>query len=130
MGTIARRDFLKAAPAAAAVATYLQTASTPASTQSKAVPVTISSTAYTPVKDYPIQPKRYSEVTLTDSFWKPKVATNAQVTIPFEIREAATAGAFPATCSRRRSSRSRRIPNPDLQRQVDARVQAIAASRA
>ena len=40
---------------------------------------------YTLVQDYPIQPKRYSEVKIKDAFWKPKITTNAEVTIPFEV---------------------------------------------
>jgi len=127
MGTIARRDFLKAAPAAAAVATYLPTASTPAAAQSKAVPVAISSTAYTPVKDYPIQPKRYSEVQIADSFWKPKIATNAQVTIPFQIQKSDGRGLSGNVLEAAILSLATH-PNPDLQRQVDARVQEIAAA--
>ena len=48
----------------------------------------IGSAKYTPVRDYPIQPKRPWDVTLTDTFWKPRMATNAQVTIPFQIEKA------------------------------------------
>ena len=46
----------------------------------------IPSAAYTPA-DYPIRPQPYFAVALTDRFWRPKVATNARVTIPFEIEK-------------------------------------------
>jgi len=42
--------------------------------------------AYQP-RSYPIQPKRFHEVTLKDSFWRPKMRRNAEVTIPFEIQK-------------------------------------------
>src|SRR5215469_15628329 len=88
---VARRSFLQIAPAAASLASYA--AQTPAPSKSaakaarKASDVTISSVAYTPILDYPIQPKHYSEVTLKDNFWKPKITTNAEVTIPFEVKK-------------------------------------------
>ena len=76
MGRIARRDFLKTVPAAAGAyiagatggaaagaATQAKTAATPAD-------VKLSGTAYRPIPDYPILPKRYFEVTLTDAFWR------------------------------------------------------------
>jgi hypothetical protein len=44
----------------------------------------ISDTEYTP-SSYPIQPKPFQEVTLSDSFWRPKMKRNAEVTIPFEV---------------------------------------------
>src|SRR5204863_2349176 len=81
MRNMARRDFLKSVPAAAGVAAFVTRAQT--TTAARPGDVKISGTSYTPVADYPIQPKRYSEVTLTDNFWRPKVATNATVTIPF-----------------------------------------------
>lgn len=76
---IGRRDFLKTTSAAAvAVAAQGGTrAPSPRPTDVK-----ISSVAYTPTADYPIQGKRFSQVTLKDSLWKPRVATNATVTIP------------------------------------------------
>ena len=84
--------------------------------------VRISSVSYTP-GDYPIQPKRYSEVTLTDAFWKPKVATNAR-------RHDSVRGAEARRNGKRVSGQRARSgdpvslkthPNPQLQAQVDAR---------
>src|SRR4029453_9622572 len=89
MSRVARRDFLKTVPAAAGV--YLaRGAVVDAEAQTKAPPrpadARLSGSAYQPVPDYPIRPKPYFEVTLTDTFWKPKVALNAEVTIPFEMQ--------------------------------------------
>ena len=69
VGKIARRDFLKAAPTG--IATYVVAASAGIETAEPqpVVSPAISAAAYTPVADYPIQPKRCSEVTITDSFW-------------------------------------------------------------
>ena len=127
MGSIARRDFLKAAPAAAAVATYVANATEPPAAQAKPAAVKISGVSYTPVKDYPIQPKRYSEVRLTDSFWKPKIATNAAVTIPFQIQKSDGRGLSGNTLEAAILSLATH-PNPDLQRQVDARIQQLAST--
>src|SRR5437764_15349674 len=86
-----RRDFLKvAATGTSMFARAAQTSdeSTDASTKKlRAADVRISSTPYIAVADYPIRPKTYSDVTLKDSFWKPKVTANAEVTIPFEVRK-------------------------------------------
>src|SRR6476646_4672482 len=75
---VTRRTFLHAA--AAASAAVAQTSKP----QPKA-PV-LSAANYTPA-DYPIVPKRYSEVKLKDDFWAPKVKTNVEVTIPFEVEK-------------------------------------------
>ncbi len=63
-----------------------------AQTTARADQVTISDSAYTPIPDYPIQPKRYSEVKMNDAFWKPKITTNAEVTIPFEVQKLSESG--------------------------------------
>src|SRR5262245_60380373 len=84
MSTFDRRDFLKIAPAAAGIAATALTA--PAQTKPKpSTAPTIGSAKYTPVQDYPIQPKRHWDVVLSDRFWRPRIATNANVTIPFQI---------------------------------------------
>jgi uncharacterized protein len=86
---VLRRDFLKTAQAAAGMLAYASQGSTAAKADSKtkAAEVAISGSKYTPVLDYPIQPKRYSEVKMNDTFWKPKITTNAEVTIPFEVQK-------------------------------------------
>jgi DUF1680 family protein len=124
---IARREFLKAAPAG--IATYVAAASAgiePAEPQ-PAVNPTIGAAAYTAVPDYPIQPKRCSEVTITDNFWKSKIATNAEVTIPLEVQKlAATPAGLAGNVLEAAILSLTTHPNPALQAHVDARIRAIA----
>jgi DUF1680 family protein len=128
---IARRDFLKTAPlAASALATALRDASPDggqARAAGRAADVRISGTQYKPLPDYPIRPKAYSEVTLKDGFWKPKVAVNAEVTIPFEVHKAMESGrGWRGGVLEAAILSLRTHPNPTLQAQVEARIQAIA----
>ena len=90
---VARRDFLKTAQAAVGMLAYGQGTAANAADQPKApaAAVIISGAAYTLVLDYPMQPKRYSEVKLQDAFWEPRIATNAKVTISFHGRLAQAA---------------------------------------
>ena len=39
------------------------------------------------VSDYPIEPIPFTEVTISDNFWAPRVATNRDVTIPFALNK-------------------------------------------
>src|SRR6185295_15764856 len=87
MGTIARRDFLKAASVAAGAVPLVAAAKRGAGAD-----VRIAGTSYTPIQDYPIRPKPHSEVTIADRFWKPKIETNAKVTIPFEVEKLSETG--------------------------------------
>jgi DUF1680 family protein len=81
--------------------------------------------AYQPVPDYPIRPKRHSDVRMTDDFWAPKIKTNAEVTIPFEALKLGETrfgggvleGAMFSLVTH---------PDPKLQAQVEARVRAMA----
>src|SRR5262245_31981991 len=84
--SIPRREFLKSASIAAgagALAATVREASAQIRPAKSAV--RISSQPYTPVLDYPIRGVRYSNVKLTDAFWKPKVDLNADITIPLEV---------------------------------------------
>ena len=36
-------------------------------------------------KDYPIIPVPFNQVTLTDNFWKPRIITERDVTVPFSL---------------------------------------------
>jgi len=67
MGTIARRDFLKAASVAAGAVPFVAGAKRGAREDVK-----ISATAYSPIQEYPIRPKPHRDVAITDTFWKPK----------------------------------------------------------
>ena len=92
MGTkLRRRDFLKAAQAAGMFAYAAEANAATSKSKAKASDVVLSG-RYTPVQDYPIQPKRYSEVKINDDFWKPKIKTNSEVTIPFEVQKLTDSG--------------------------------------
>src|SRR5215813_15593789 len=109
-----RRTFLKSAPAAmSALAAHAQSPARPK--------------AYTPA-DYPMVPKRYSEVKLSDTFWQPKVKTNAEITIPFEVQkltESASAREFGGGVLEAAILSLQTHPDPKLQAHVDARIQAL-----
>ncbi len=89
----------------------------------------LSGTVYAPHSDYSIQPKLFSEVTIKDNFWKPKIKTNAEVTIPFVIQK---------FTERRRPMNNNTLqaaiyslqtyPDMKLQVQVDSRIQEIKAA--
>src|SRR5262245_37190480 len=121
---VARRDFLKAAAAAPLIVSSASAAG--AATGAARTDVKIGDTSYTPVPDYPIQPKAYSEVELTDTFWKKKVATNADVTIPFEVQKLSesergiSGNVLEAVILSLKTH-----PDPKLQAVLDRRVQQI-----
>ncbi len=89
----------------------------------------LSETVYALHSDYSIQPKLFSEVTIKDNFWKPKIKTNAEVTIPFVIQK---------FTERRRPLNNNTLqaaiyslqtyPDMKLQVQVDSRIQEIKAA--
>src|SRR5690242_7849892 len=82
-----RRKFLKAAIVGTGMLPMAaQTPQSAPKKPSRATEVRISSASYAPA-EFPITPKTYSQVALRDTFWKPKVTANAEVTIPFEIRK-------------------------------------------
>src|SRR5262245_60793762 len=88
-GKLLRREFLKNARAGIGVLAYAAQAQTNSSSKPKgkgSAPV-ISVASYTPVGDYPIRPMNHAEVRIKDTFWGPKIRTNAEVTIPFEIQK-------------------------------------------
>ena len=92
MKQIGRRDFLKYASAAGAVARVAAATGDPSrdsGTQITTANVRISAADYAPVPDYPIRFQRHSSVRLTDQFWKPRMVRNAEVTIPFEMQKLA-----------------------------------------
>jgi DUF1680 family protein len=95
----------------------------------RAAEVHISSTPYT-AADYPIRPQGYSQVTLRDGFWLPKVTTNAEVTIPFELRKFAeldrslNGGVLEAAILSHKT-----LSDPQLRAQIDARIEEIRNGR-
>jgi len=90
---VRRRDFLKNVRAVGLLAYAAPTAAAVSKTKVSGSGFNLSGSKYTPVPDYPIQPKRYSEVKIKDAFWKPKITTNAEVTIPFEVQKLTDSGA-------------------------------------
>jgi len=121
---IVRRQFLKTASVVAGV-TRLDTGrpramSTNQSTASH--DVRISSVAYTP-SDYKIRAQPHVAVTLTDRFWQPRVATNARVTIPFEVNKLSELeDGFRGNVLEAAILSLKTHPNPDLQARVEARI--------
>ena len=82
----------------------------------------IGDTAYTPGADYPIQAKSFAEVSLTDSFWKPIVDTNATVTLPFTANHpSVNNNTLQAAIYSLQTH-----PDAALQELVDARVSALS----
>jgi uncharacterized protein len=125
-----RRDFIKAAPAAASVLALTTRGSVdaPALEQQSTYPE-IGSQAYT-AADYPIRAKRFTEVSLADSFWKPKIETNARVSIPFEAnRSGMRAGGLSGNALEAAIYSLQTHPDSALQAQVDARVRELAQAR-
>ncbi|MEX1182034.1 MAG: beta-L-arabinofuranosidase domain-containing protein [Gemmatimonadota bacterium] len=123
---IPRRDFLKVAPAAGVAAYATAAAGAVSASPSRARPQPGASPL---TAAYALRATRYSEVTLRDEFWRPKVERNAAVTIPFEVRkrvqsERALSGGVLEAAILSLATR----PDAALQRAVDARVREIAAA--
>jgi DUF1680 family protein len=121
-----RRDFLKTTSVAASgLAVFARSRATP-DVEQKPRDVRISSESYRPIADYPIKAIRYSEVTLEDGFWRPKVALNAEVTIPFEVRKMTDGGReFGNNVLEAAILSLQTHPNAALRTQVDARIEAL-----
>src|SRR5262245_42902153 len=125
---IARRDFLKATSAAAGGFALVTRRSDPDAAPSPR-DVSISAARYRAVPDYPIRPQRFSDVTLNDGFWKPRIAVNAKVTIPFEVQKLTDGGrGFGGNVLEAAILSLHTHPNPELQAQVDARIRALSQS--
>jgi DUF1680 family protein len=119
MTSIARRDFLKAA-----ASVYLAAAQTKPPVGPSAP--RIADAAYTPIRDYPIRPQRDADVTITDDFWKPKIAINADVTIPFEVQKLSELDRdFGGNVLEAAILSLETHPDAHLQARVDARVQEL-----
>ena len=129
---IPRRAFLKATSAAAGAAALAGLGRSRAeaaqnSPNTQGTSVRIGEARFSP-RDYAIQPQRFTAVTLTDAFWKPKVDRNASVTIPFEVQKRADGSGrgFVGGVLEAAMMSLQTHPNPTLQAQVEARVRALA----
>jgi DUF1680 family protein len=120
---IPRREFLKGASAAAGV---IALGIPPISSAEAATPYPeIGAQPYT-LGDYPIRAKRFSEVVVTDSFWKPKITMNAEVTIPMEAQRIGAPGdGLTGNVLEAAIYSLETHPDPALQAQVDARIEAL-----
>ena len=127
---IPRRAFLKATSAAAGAAAFagLGSGRAEADQTPGATSVRIGEARYPAGRDFAIQPQRYSAVTLTDGFWKPKVDRNASVTIPFEVQKRVDGGGrgFGGGVLEAAMLSLQTHPTPTLQAQVETRVRAMA----
>lgn len=93
---IPRRTFLLAAPAAAGALAQVVSGDRTVTggalggqrdESAASVSEALRGAEYTPVEDYPIRPTPYSDVKVSDDFWRPRLERNAAVTIPFEVRK-------------------------------------------
>lgn len=126
---LSRREFLKTAPMAATLASA-GVMNRESRGETKQTPAVRISSANYRAADYPIRPQAYADVTLKDEFWRPKVALNAAVTIPFEVQKRTDAGGRGLGGGVLEAAILSLVthPNPALQAQVDARVRAMAQS--
>ena len=132
MGTrIERRTFLKTTPVAAGALAHAVTGSgapLDASTQrASSSGVKISSAVYTPAADYGIKAVRFSKVKLTDTFWRPRVETNAAVTIPLLARRAEGRRGLNGNVLEAAILSLEARPDPALQAIVDQRIAELEA---
>lgn len=123
---IDRRDFLKAAPVAASVLAAGLPLTVPLTAAEEPYPA-IGAQRYTPA-DYSIRAKPFSEVTMTDGFWTPKIAVNAAVTIPFEAQRADRGEGAGLSGNVLEAAIYSLQTHPDaaLEAQVEARIRVLA----
>jgi DUF1680 family protein len=125
---IDRRGFLKSVPSAAGMTAYAAALRKAARSPSKTVDVKIGTASYSPLPDYPIRQKRGAEVSLRDHFWLPKVKTNAEITIPFEMQKLAQAErAFSVNVLEAAIQSVETHPDPVVEEQLAAQVRAMTA---
>jgi DUF1680 family protein len=133
LNKVRRRDFLKVAPVAASLAALGLDGATLLAEESSAIPAAspaaaprLAGTEYVPRPSYPIEPKPFWEVTLTDDFWRPKMVRNATVTVPFEFQKSEERGRPVNNNVLQAAIYSlQTYPDPVLQAKVDASIQQI-----
>jgi hypothetical protein len=118
----------KIAIVAAAGAALLVLSGCQKEAETVSVGIGLSEAEYPPGADYPIRPKPFSEVALRDRFWRPKIRTNAAVTIPLVIRRFAETGR-PMNANVLQAAVYSLQTHPDeaLRAEVEARVREIMA---
>jgi hypothetical protein len=126
---IDRRDFLKAAPAAASLLAAAVQPQPPAPRPAGAYPK-IGGVSYVP-RDYPIRAVPFAAVTLADAFWRPKVETNAAVTIPQLAERVRDPGDGLTGNTLEAAIHSLQThPDPALRARVEARVRELTRAMA
>jgi uncharacterized protein len=128
-GFWSRRQFLRTASAAPAALASLPALVDRKPPSPRVPAVRISTTPYTP-SDYPIRGAPWSEVSLRDDFWRPKVARNAEVTIPFEVRKVASGRALDGNVLEAAMLSLKTHPDESLRATVEAAVRTIASQPA
>ena len=95
-----------------------------------AAKIELSAAVYPPDSDYPIQPKAFSEVTVKDNFWTPKMKLNAEVTIPHVMKKSSGTGrGMSGNVLQAAINSLQTYPDPQLQAEVDSRIQAIKTAQ-
>lgn len=93
------------------------------------VGVGLSVTQYTP-SDFPIQPKLFTEVTLKDNLWEPRMKTNAEVSIPQVFQYQTGLGASLTRGTLEAAIKSlQTYPDPELQAKVDSYIQGLKVAQ-
>jgi len=116
---LARRDFLRRTASLAAVAPL---AATIGRLSNSGPPRPVATAG----QGYPIRAKRFTEVRLTDDFWRPKIAMNAAVTIP-QLAARDGGHGLEGNVLEAAILSLQTHPDPELQRQVDGRIAQLAA---
>src|SRR5262249_7558550 len=116
---LARRDFLRRTASLAAVAPL---AATIGRLSNSGPPQPVATAG----QGYPIRAKRFTEVRLTDDFWRPKIAMNAAVTIP-QLAARDGGHGLEGNVLEAAILSLQTHPDPELQRQVDGRIAQLAA---
>ena len=129
-----RREFLRTASlaaGAAGVASISVAGAAEALADQAAATVTIGTSTYShvPGRDFAITPQRFSDVRLTDAFWKPKVDLNSSVTIPLEVHKFVDGEReFGGNILEAAIMSLKTHPDPALQRLVDAQIKTTLQS--
>jgi DUF1680 family protein len=125
---VTRRQFLKTASAAAGSLASIAGAQAAAQSGARREQIRIGTARYTEA-DYPIRPLDPARIALSDSFWKPKILTNATVTIPLLAARGDGRG-FSGNVLQAAIRSLLTHPDPRLQSLVDSRIDALRSQPA
>lgn len=98
----------------------------PGATRAALAQVQLSGSRFPGGLDYPIRPKPFTEVAMSDGFWAPRIERNAAVTIPCVIEKFAEHGRPMNNNVLQAAIYSlHRHPDPNLEARVGARIREI-----